>query len=185
MAYVIKASRQGFDAINPKVDIIRKPKNPTLPHLLFTFALPYLFGAKEQVKRYQTATLTLKIDTINSIYRCLHEASTLFEDLSTVAKYIEKCGYKNEMDKFWFDVRNHIRHDIREEFDNNNDKRKNERALRLKINPTLQMDLGFTMESIDIGGVTIKITQINEYLGWAEKIINKVLDRAKINGFIH
>ena len=118
------------------------------------------------------------------MYDCLHEASTLFEDLCTVGKYIEKCGEKHKLHKLWFDVRNHIRHDIREEFDNKTSLRKSSRAKRLKLNPKLQTDIRFDPKFIKIGGVTITIDQINDYLDWADKIISDVLSEAKKKGYI-
>jgi len=185
MNYGIKVSKQGFDVMN--IDRKRTKKftrKASLPHLLYALALPYLFGAKKQVKRYQIEASTLKERPVNSIYGCLHEASTLLEDLNTVAKYVEKCGNKNKLHKLWLDVRNHIRHDIREEFDNESDMRKNKRAQRLKLNPKLQTNIGFTIDLIKVGGITIKIQQINAYLKWAENIILSILNDAKRKGYI-
>lgn len=146
--------------------------------------MPYLIGAKTQVKRYQTAASYLNERPVNGVYECLHEASTLFEDLNTIGKYAEKCGSENELHQLWLDVRNHIRHDIREEYDNESDLRKNKRVERLKLDSKLQTSIGFTTDSIKIGGIEIKIDQINTYLKWADNIIVGILDNAKKQGFI-
>lgn len=185
MAHVIKVSKQGYNVMDTNVTRSRQPKNkPALPHLLYALALPYLLGAKTQVKRYQTAASTLQARPVLGVYECLHEASTLFEDLNTVGKYAEKCGSSNEMHQLWLDVRNHIRHDIREEYDNEISSQKNKRAKRLNLNPKLQASLEFDPQSIKLGETVITMEQINLYLRWAEDIITKVLNEAKKKGHI-
>lgn len=181
----IKVSKRGFNVLN--IDKSRTKnfqEKRILPHLLYALALPYLNGAKKQAERYQIAALSLKEKPVIAVYECLHEASTLFEDLSTVGKYAEKCGHNNDQHQLWFDVRNHIRHDVREEFDNEDDLRKNKRAARLKLDPRLQTNIGFTENSIKVGGVTIELHQINTYIKWAESIIVGVLNDAKKKGEI-
>ena len=115
---------------------------------------------------------------------CIHEISTLFEDLCTVSKYAEKCGNTNDLHKLWIDVRNHIRHDIREELDKEDDKRKNDRSIRLKLNQKLQTSIGFSPELIKVGEIEIEISQISSYLDWADKQISDVLNKAKKAGQI-
>ena len=159
-------------------------KNSVLPHLLYALALAYLLGAKTQVKRYQIAASTLEKKPVNGIYQCLHEASTLFEDLDTIGRYAEKCGSKNDLHPLWQDVRNHIRHDAREEFDKESSYRKNKRGERLKLDPKLQVEIRFTMEAIKVGGTVIEISQINAYLQWAENLIMGTLNDAKKKGYI-
>ena len=101
-----------------------------------------------------------------------------------MGKYAEKCGNKNELHQLWFDVRNHIRHDVREEYDNEADSRKNKRAERLKLDPKLQTNIGFTVDAIKVGGTVIEIRQINSYLEWAEGIITDILNEAKKQGYL-
>lgn len=185
MTHVIRVSNQGFDVTNIDGKRVRKPSGATLlPHLLYALALPYLFGAKKQIERYQQAASTLKERPVRGVYECLHEASTLFEDLSTVAKYAEMCGHKNKLHQLWFDVRNHIRHDVREEFDRESSLRKNKRTERLKLNPSLQTNLEFTDDSIKVGGVLIETEEINNYLEWAKVIIENTLNEARRKGHI-
>ena len=162
-----------------------KPRNNSvLPHILYALALPYLLGAKIQVKRYQLAASSLEKRPVNGVYDCLHEASSLFEDLNTIGKYAEKCGSKNDLHQLWLDVRNHIRHDIREEYDNESSSLKNKRAERLKLDSKLQTNIGFTIEAIKIGGTVIEISQISDYLQWAENLIESILNNAKDAGQI-
>lgn len=184
MTYVVKVAKRGFDVTDIGKSGTTTYSSTFLPHLLYALAFVYLVGAKKQVIRYQTATSALNINTISSTYDCLHEASTLFEDLATISKYAEKCGHTNTFHKLLFDVRNHIRHDIREEFDNENSKLKNERAKRLKLNHRLQTDISFTKESIKVGEVIIEIKEINSYLSWAEEIMKNIIIEAKKKGLI-
>lgn len=185
MTHVVRISKHGFNVMDTDKKPTKKLDNKgPLPHLLYAVALTYLLGARKQTERYQAAAATLKERPVHGVYDCLHETSTLFENLCTVGKYIEKCGEKHELHQLWFDVRNHIRHDIREEFDNETNSRKNSRAKRLKLNPKLQTDISFTPVSIKVGGIVIKIDQITSYLDWADKVISNVLDEAKRKGYI-
>lgn len=185
MDHGIKVSKQGYSVMDINSERDNKPRTKSvLPHLLYALAMPYLLGAKTQVSRYQVAASTLKENPVNGVYQCLHEASTLFEDLNTIGKYAEKCGSKNDLHKLWLDVRNHIRHDIREEYDNETSSQKNKRAESLKLDPKLQTNIGFTTEAIKVGGTVIEIGQINTYLRWAEGLMVGILSEAKARGDI-
>jgi len=185
MNYGIKISKQGYNIINLNEERSElHSEKRALPHLLSALALPYLLGAKTQVQRYQMVASTLERRNPLATFESLHEASTLFEDLNTVARYIEKCGQKNELHSLWLDVRNHIRHDVREEYDKEDSIRKNRRANRLKLNPKLQTNIGFDMHSIKVGETLIEIQQINSYLSWAEGIITEILSKAKKEGYL-
>jgi len=186
--FVLKVAKKGFSATNKdkkERKFISNSKRK-MPHLLTAVALTYFYGAKTQLKRYQFAVSNLNKDNaVNGTYVCLHEISSLFEDVNTVAKYMEECGYKNDLHQLWLDARNHIRHDVREEFDNDGDSRKEQRVLRLKLNPKLQMDISFGVDTICIGGTDIKISQIEEYLKWTEDIMGKILVDAQNLGYIN
>jgi hypothetical protein len=130
------------------------------------------------------AAISLEKKTTLGTLACLHEASTLFEDLNTIAKYVEMCGYKNDLNSLWLDIRNHIRHDVREEYDDESDTRKNKRAERLGLHPNLQTSIGFDLNGIKVGEILIEIDQINEYITWAENIITNILIKAEKDGFM-
>jgi len=182
--HVIKVAKLGYDVIDPsKERSVNYSKKKTLPHLLSALALPYLIGARHQVIRYLEVASTLKNNSITGTQGCIHEVSTLFEDLNTVSKYMKKCGNENELHELWLDVRNHIRHDIREELDSENRKKKINRARRLKLDPKLQMSMGFTVDYIRVGGTIIEIKQIISYLDWADDIIAAILEEAKKKGY--
>lgn len=184
MSYGIKVSHNGFDVIDlNKKRSQKSPSNKALPNLLSSLALPYLLGAKTQVERYQKAAFLLQLRPAISTMDCLHEASTLFEDLNTVVVYMRKCGKDHKNHQLWVDIRNHIRHAVREEFDKESDLIKNERARRLELNPKLQISVGFDRDVIKVGGTVVEINEINAYLIWAEDIIAKILSKAKKDGF--
>ena len=68
--------------------------------------------------------------------------------------------------------------------DKEDDKRKNQREDRLKLNPKLQMSIGFSPELIKVGETEIEISQISSYLDWADKKISEVLNKAREAGQI-
>jgi hypothetical protein len=179
--YGIKVSKRGYSVIDLDQERKGNSAKGSPPHMAYALAMPYLYGARIQIKR---AASVLKQRPSGSVMECIHEISTLFEDLCTVSKYAERCGNTHHHHKLWIDVRNHIRHDIREELDNEDDKRKNQRAARLKLNPKLQTSIGFSPELIKVGETEIEISQISSYLEWAEKIIAKVIKTAKVAGQI-
>ncbi len=182
LSYGIKVSKRGFNVIDLNQERKNIPTSDSPPHIRCALALPYLYGAKTQVKRYQIVASTLEKRPSGGVIECIHEASTLFEDLCTVSKYVEKCGNTHGLHKLWLDVRNHIRHDIREELNNESDSRKNSRAKRLKLDHKLQTSIGFSLDLIKVGKTEIKISEIVEYLDWADKIIAKVINEAKDKG---
>jgi len=182
--HVIKIANPGYDVTDlNKERTVNYSKTKILPHLLSALALPYLIGARHQITRYLEVASTLENNSVAGTQGCMHEVSTLFEDLNTVCKYMKKCGKENELHKLWLDVRNHIRHDIREELDNESREEKIKRAKRLKLHPKLQMSMGFTVDHITVGGTIIKIKQITNYLDWADNIVIVILGEAKKKGY--
>lgn len=185
MSYGVRVSKPGYDVFDPdKKRGQISPAENTLPNLLSSLALPYLLGSKHQLQRYKTAASTLKDSNSLGTLVCLHEASTLFEDLNTIAKYVEMCGHKNKLNKLWLDVRNNIRHDIREEYDNESSLRKNKRAKRLGLHPNLQTNIGFDLDGIKVGETLIEVNQISKYIAWAENIFTITLSKAEKEGFL-
>jgi hypothetical protein len=186
--YGIKVSKRGFNVIDldQKGHGNNAGSNIT-PHIEYALALPYLLGAKVQIQRYQFAASTLDQNPTNGVINCIHEVSNLFEDLNTVNKYIEKCGNTHEFHKIVVEVRNHIRHDTLDQYNNESEywkKNRRDRAGKLKIDPRLQTSLGFSLDLIKVEETEIKISEIVEYLDWADKVIKKVMNDAKDKGQI-
>lgn len=185
MNYGIKISHSGFYVTNlEKARSQKPPRNKALPNLLSAIALPYLLGAKTQVERYQKAASLLTLRPTISTMDCLHEASTLFEDLNTVVVYMRKCGRDHGQHKLWEDIRNHIRHAVREEFDKENDSVKNARAQRLGLNPKFQIYIGFDTDAIKVGETLVRIDEVKKYLAWAEGVIAEILNKAERDGYL-
>ncbi len=185
--FCIKVSKKGFNVIDSdeQLEPSDQPKKEIkTDYLRYTLALPYLVGAKNQIERYRKAAQKLQGSPTIGVIECIHETSTLFEDLSTLAKYATRHGHENMNHSLWFDVRNHIRHDTREEFDDESDKRKIDRARKLKLDLKLQTEICFSINSIKVGGIIITIKQIQDYLHWLEGVMADVLVDAKEKGYI-
>lgn len=146
----------------------------TNPHLAAGLVKPFAVGARLQVRRLLSAQQTLEHDPITAVSECYHETSNLFEDLATVVHYLNACGVEGAQDQLFRDVRDHIRHDIREEFDNN-EKRKEGRAERLKMNSKLQSQISFDVGLIRVGAIEIKLVDITSYLNLADMAISSLL----------
>jgi hypothetical protein len=174
----LKFSRPGHSVNNdnPSTEEIHEGEREVLPALIYGIAMTYFHGAKLQLERYNEAYKVEHPPT--KVQLCMHEASCLFEDLSTVGKYAEMCGDSHELHKLWLDVRNHIRHDIREGMDVQDDTRKQGRAERLGIHPNLQMDIGFDEDAIKVGSTVIELAKIVDYLVWAGGVMEGVLKEA-------
>jgi hypothetical protein len=144
----------------------------------------YLFGAQLQIGRYKDAASTLHQKPIEGVYRCLHEASSLFEDLATLEWYfklheVEPKGYNSS----WTDARNHLRHDLREDL-GKGDKRTVARVERLKLEKGFMSGIGFTESSIKVGGTEIAVDEIEKFLVVAGEIVYSLFEEGVENGSI-
>lgn len=135
---------------------------------------PFVDGARLQVERLLAAQQMLKHDPMVAVQRCHHETSNLFEDLATIVQYLNLCDITTKDDQLYKDVRDLIRHDIREEFDND-EKRKRERAERLQMNPGLQFELSYDIGDIKVGGTIILLKDISLFINIAEQTMNALL----------
>lgn len=184
---VIKIAKQGFDITknNKKRETIKKAATPN--HMYLVLALIFLSGAKKQVKRYQESIkLSSKRKNSHSLMESLHELFNLFEDLNALGKYVKICGDKTQskQNKLWLDIRNHIRHDVREEFDNENKKEKNGRARRLKLDNRFQMDIECDVDQVRIGSTIVAMKEIEMYLDWTSDFFKDIRNEAEKKGFI-
>jgi hypothetical protein len=185
MNHGVKISHKGFNVTDLDKERSAKSISKTvLPHLLSGLALPYLLGAKTQVERYVFAASQLEAKPTMATMGCLHEASTLFEDLNTVVIYMRKSGKDHKDHQLWMDIRNHIRHAVREEFDKEDDSVNNERAKKLNLDPKLQISIGFDTDAIKVGGTLVELSEVNKYLAWAEGVIADILAKASEDGSI-
>jgi len=181
--YGIKVYKKELESLKNQNKDSRRVYNKKNAHILMTLALPYLRGARLQVERYQEACLGLKNDSINATNNCLHEMSCLFEDLNTVAYYVKLCGKKHRLNRVFREVRNHIRHDIRDNFDLDCEKR-DKRFKYLGIDEQYQTQVGFSHEKIKIGSTFVEINAINQYLDGVTNIVNLEINEAWKTGKI-
>lgn len=184
MSFGIKVAKKGYSVLDKTKSKSTKLSKSTPCHIHYGLALPYLNGAYLQIERFNNVISEPKDNAPNIVIKCLHEISALFEDLSTVAIYVKMAGQENKFHKLIIDIRNHIRHDIRENFEQEDEVRRIGRVKRLNIDPTLLTDIGFEKEKIKIGEVSIKVLEIKTYLDWAKEIIQDSLNDAKNKGFI-
>lgn len=182
MGFVLKISKKGYDVLKP--DTPRSEKNPVeskLPHLMYAVAITYLDGASTQLKRYQEAATAQSKDDVMTTYRTLHELSNLFEDLGALAKYTGLCGHPHELSSLLIDIRNHIRHDLRDNFDEDIAQRK--RAETLGIREAYQAEFSFGVDAVSVGSTIITAADIVNYLAWAANAINDVMAEAYEKGY--
>ncbi len=186
MAYIFKVSKAGYDVRDEGVKPSKKQeKKRETVHMLHFLAYPYLRGAKLQLVRYREEASKLnRQNAPNGIIACLHESSCLFEDIVTVLKYLEECEISHKMNHLLKNIRNHIRHDIRDNFDKESCSFKKARLKKLGIKATLQTEMEFSSEFIRVGDKTVYLKEIDSYIAWAERNINKVLINARKRGFL-
>lgn len=150
------------------------------PHFAVALCKPFIDGARVQVERLLTAQQLLKHDTVNAIYRCHHETSNLFEDLATIVQYLSLCDISLPNSQLYKDVRDLIRHDVREELDKD-EKRKRERAKRLGMKDGLQFALSYDVGSIRAGATDIHLKDISHFINLAEQVVNTLMLGGKID----
>jgi len=154
----------------------KKPNNAfkDKTHMGAGMARPFVEGAREQLKRYVEAQAYSKHDPFDGIARAQYELSSLFEHLATVVIYLELCGIQHPDGQLFKDIRNHIRHDIREEFDAD-EKAKADRAKRLGLNPKLQMELRLLDDGVQVGSTKIENVKISNFLQIADMTIHSLM----------
>jgi len=198
MGYVLKISKEGYDV--KTCDTENGSKNQSgnesknkdtsnarifFPQLLALLSRSYILGARMQVQRYKDAYKVLEQNPKENVFRCFHEVTMLLEDLNIISKYIKKCEYgKVEAENDWLDIRNHICHDIRDNFDQKNHKQKHVRAKKLGVHACLVMDIEFAIDTIRVGKKKLKLENVDAYIIWAEKVFEAIIKKAKEDGRI-
>lgn len=181
MNYGIKISKRDFNVLDLDQKNQTKKEKREIAHILTLLALPYVLGAKAQVERYKLVARILESNPKLGTLGCLHEISNLFEDLNSVLIYLRKCNIDHKDHTTWEDIRNHLRHSIREEFDKD-DELKEARSKRLGLDPRLQVNIGFDLDAVKLGETVIELGRVINYLEWAEKKINLILNEAQQSG---
>lgn len=109
---------------------------------------------------------------------CLHEALALLEDLDTLSWYTQKCGETHKLNKTIRNMRNHARHDIRENIDHESHDGRQKRAKRLGVHQNLMVHIGFDDNAIKMGSTVLTLDEATQYIEWATNILTKVMASA-------
>ncbi len=183
---VFKVAKMGFDIFKDEgKDAQNKVNNKSRSSNTYFYpvlALAYFYGAEEQLLRYKRALSSTRC--IDSALISLHEVSCLLEDLETVGIYLNKCGETHKLNSLIKTMRDHVRHDLREQFDDYSDNRKIEKHENLEISSHLQTEMYFDLEYIRIGKKKLSINAIEQYLDWAWACMEEILDSALKKGYL-
>ncbi len=153
-------------------------------HTSAMLAISFVNGAMRQIEQYKTCASRLEDDPLNASMDCLHEVSCLLEDLETIAKYMETAIGEHDDREKWRDLRDHLRHDLREVMFGDEDQRTVSRAKRLRIPNGLMFSISFKEESFTIGSKTVPLVDVTEYLDWAKSKLEDVIQEAQSMGRI-
>ena len=135
---------------------------------------PYVIGARIQLQRYVDAQYYCKHDPVGGVMMCTYECSSLFEHLNTISKYLQMCKIPHKDAQLFHDIRDHLRHDIRENLDTETTS-KARRAAALGLSPELQMELSFQDDGFKLGATEVKTIQIAAYINFAEAAFNTLM----------
>ncbi len=158
----------------------------TLSYMVSGIAIPYLRGAATSLQRFSEASKKEK--NIEYVYKCLHEASCLLEDLDTADRYVIMCGRKHELHEKILNMRNHmrnhIRHDMRDNLTHESNEGRKKRAKKLGINEKLLVAISFEPDLITIGSTTLSTNEITVFLLFADRVFAKLFEDGKAKGRI-
>jgi hypothetical protein len=182
MSHGVKISQAGHDLDTGKEN--RKPdkSDETLKYMVSSIAVPYLLGTGVSLQRFSEASKKEK--NISYVYECLHEASSLLEDLDTVDRYVIMCGQKHELHEKILNMRNHVRHDLRDNLTHESNEGRIKRAKKLGIIEHLLVSISFDVDSITIGQTELTTTEILEFLNFSEKVFGDLIGEARTKGWI-
>ncbi len=143
--------------------------------MVSTLSLAFVIGASEQVLRYKEAYSKTEANSPTGVMHCLHEALTLLEDLDTLSWYTQKCGETHDLNKTIRNMRNHARHDIRENIDHESNDGRRKRAKQLGVHQNLMVHIGFDENAIKMGNTMLTIGEAEQYIAWATGVLAKVM----------
>lgn len=182
MPHGVKISQAGYDLNNGKGSSEPDRSDETLRYMVSGIAVPYLRGASVSLQRFSDASKKEK--NIEYVYECLHEASSLLEDLDTVDRYVIMCGQKHVLHEKILNMRNHVRHDLRDNLTHESNEGRIKRAKKLGINEKLLVSISFDVDTIIIGKTTLFITEVLEFLVFSEMVFGSLMEEAMAKGRI-
>lgn len=184
MSHGVKISEAGSDIVKGRNTENTTPDHSmeTLSYMISGIALPYLRGASVSLQRFNEASQKEK--NIEFVYDCLHEASSLLEDLDTVDRYIIMCGEKHELHDKILNMRNHIRHDMRDNLTHESNDGRRKRAKKLGIDEHLIVSISFDVGTIYIGKTSLTSSEIVEFLIFADSVFSSLVENGIAKGKI-
>jgi hypothetical protein len=178
-------SKSGVSLSN--LDTPQKPGEhspETIKQMASSLCLAFILGAKKQIVRFRDAYMKVATSPEIGTMYCLHEALTLLEDLDTIRRYAEMCGEKNALDETIRDMRNHARHDIRENLNHESNDGRRKRAKALGINEKLLVHIAYDENSIKMGNTVLTLDQATQYIDWATDVLSDIIGEGVKSGRI-
>lgn len=176
MNYGAKIAKTGHSVANPDAPAKGDSQSEdTLKEMVSGISLAFILGAKEQLTRYREAYSKVAANPQAGVLYCLHESLMLLEDLDTLSWYTQVCGETHDLNKTIRDMRNHARHDLRENINHENNDGRKTRAKNLGLHQNLMVHIGFDENAIKMGVTVLTIDQAKEYILWAENVLTTVI----------
>lgn len=182
MSHGVKISESSKSVGKDNSSVQSNYSDETLSYMVSGIAIPYLRGAATSLRRFSDASKKEK--NIEHVYECLHEASCLLEDLDTVDRYVIMCGQKHELHEKILNMRNHIRHDMRDNLTHESNEGRKKRAKKLGINEKLLVAISFETDLIKIGSTSLSTNEITIFLLFADRVFAKLFEDGKAKGRI-
>lgn len=149
------------------------------PYLMSAMANIYVHGARVQLRRYNEAQ-SINNQFGTATYECIFEVSSLFEHMATLATYLNICDLKLPINEKIIDIRNHIRHDTRENIDQENT-RKERRASRLGLDGgDMQVMIVVSGDGVEVGNVAMTSAEIKLFIDMADGAFKALSVGAKV-----
>lgn len=182
MSHGVKISQAGYDLKKGKGSGKPDRSDENLKFMVSGIAVPYLLGANVSLRRFSEASKKRK--NVAYVYECLHEASSLLEDLDTVDRYAIMCGQNHELHDKILNMRNHIRHDLRDNLNHESHEGRIKRAKKLGIDENLLVAISFDVDLITIGGTELTTAEVSKFLDSSKEVFGKLIDKGLATGRI-
>jgi len=181
----IKVSSNGNNVSSEALGERNKTSSHVTAHMLSGIAMAFLYGSEVSLKRYTDAANNAKRDA-NYVYECLYELSSLMEHLDSVDRYMIMCGVKDPLHTKILGIRNHIRHDLRDNLSDESNKGRTQRAKKLGIDQKLLVHIAFSPKEIKVGTTILKTDEIETFIKAANQIFTTIIkegiEKGRIKG---
>lgn len=150
------------------------------------FGMLNIGGARESISRYKGSFRQLKqTKQMNYFYKCMYETSNLLEHLNSVRWYTEAIsGSPDELGQTIKDMRNHLRHDLRENLPDPENKIRVSRAKHLRIDENFLVHIGIDANGIKMGDTELNFEDVENLLSRAGELFQRIIKTAEKEGRI-